>query len=63
MQKKTKASKQPSNQVTVQPEGQRRVKPGVPDDTSSKAGPNKRGDARTANDKDGNEGNAQSLPR
>lgn len=63
MQKQTKTSKKPSDQVTVQPEGQKRVKPGVPDDASSKVEPDKRGDARTAQDKDGNEGNAPSLPR
>lgn len=59
MEKKTKPSKQPSTQGTAQPEGQQRVKPGVPDDTSSKAGPDKRSDARTAHDKDGNESGAQ----
>jgi len=63
MEKKTKASKQPSTQVTPHPEGQQRVKPGVPDDASSKAGPNKQSDDRSAHDKDGNEGNAQPRRR
>jgi hypothetical protein len=63
MQKKSKARKQSLNQVTVQPEKQRRATPGVADDTSSKGTPQDRGDARTAHDKDGNEDNARSSPR
>lgn len=60
MEKKRSSGKQPAQQANVHPETQHPVKPGVADDSSSKAKPNqKQHDARTGHDKDGNDQQAR----
>jgi hypothetical protein len=54
MDKKAKDGKQGSDATTVHPETQRHVKRGVADQSSSKARPNQKSDARGGHDKDAN---------
>lgn len=54
MDRKAKQDKQPQ-QAAVHPETQQPVKPGLPDESSSKANAGQRRDARSGHDKDANE--------
>lgn len=60
MEKKRKDAQPPSNQTNVHPETQPRLKPGVPDESSSKRPTHdQQHDGRTGHDKDANQQQAR----